>query len=462
MTGTERRVVFVSQMYPPDKGGNAARIHDVATNLTDEEWEVSVLAPPPCYPPGEFDRSWRRIRTKTVDEVTVHRLWSWQPRSEDPGTVPRLAYYFLFGIHAALWMLLNGRRYDAVVTTTPPISTGGPGLVASALGASWVVDVRDLWIDASISLGYLEAGSALERVSRRFQRHVLQTADRIAVTTQTLGDSIQHTYGQQLAEKTILVPNGVDVERFRPHAELGSGRNGASSDHPEAEREPETSGGDDGDGDPDDEEPAIDEHTAKAVGEADVITDGGGPTIIYAGNLGTAQDLESCLRAMTHLSHEDASLQLVGRGDVESNLRRLADELGLRDRVDFVGIVPRDAVPALLAAATIGIAPLQDTSELAYAMPTKVYEYMACGLPTVVTGRGEIERFVAESGGGVHAANDPERIAERMAELLANERLRERMSERGRQHVEAGYDRGTIARDLGAELDRLVAAEDGR
>lgn len=229
MTGADRRVVFVTQAYPPDRGGNAARIHDVATHLDDGEWDVSVLAPPPCYPPGEFDRSWRRARTETVDGVAVHRLWSWQPQAENPGTLSRLSYYLLFGIHAIAWLVWNRRRYDAVVTTTPPISTGAPGLVATALGKSWVVDVRDLWIDASISLGYLEAGSALERVSRRFQRLVLHAADRVSVTTETLGESIERTYGSSLGAKTIVVPNGVDVERFVPEGGRRAGDDGATS-----------------------------------------------------------------------------------------------------------------------------------------------------------------------------------------------------------------------------------------
>lgn len=430
-----RDCVVVSQRFPPDKGGNAARIHDLATHLHGSEWEVTVLAPPPSYPPGEFDRSWRRKRTRTVDGVTVHRLWSWQPQVENPGTVRRLAYYLLFGVHAMVWLLWNVQRYDAVVTTTPPISTGAPGLVAAALGKPWVVDVRDRWIDASISLGYLEAGSPLERVSRRFQRLVLHTADRVAVTTERLGDSLAETYGESLASKTIHVPNGVDTDRFRPdRSRTGDGQARGDSDASRTDRDGNT-----------------------------LTVDGGAadsrPTIIYTGNLGSAQDLESCVRAMSHLSHDGAVLRLVGGGDVESDLRRLTADLGLDDRVEFVGVVPRDDVPPLLADATVGIAPLEDSDELAYAMPTKVYEYMASGLPTLVTGRGEIRRFVEESGGGVWAANDPRDIADRLDELLADDQLRRRLAEDGRAHVTANYDRAAIARDLGAALTRLVEAE---
>ncbi|GGK72734.1 hypothetical protein [Haloarcula sebkhae] len=79
-----------------------------------------------------------------------------------------------------LWLLLNVRRYDAVTTT--PISTSAPGLLASLLGKPWLVDVSDLWIDTSISLGYIEFRSTIPALA-------LQIADRIAVMTETLGDS---------------------------------------------------------------------------------------------------------------------------------------------------------------------------------------------------------------------------------------------------------------------------------
>ena len=57
MTGSGRCVVFVTQQYPPDKSGHATRISDTAQALARRGWEVTVLAPPACFPHGEFDRS---------------------------------------------------------------------------------------------------------------------------------------------------------------------------------------------------------------------------------------------------------------------------------------------------------------------------------------------------------------------------------------------------------------------
>ncbi|WP_236039221.1 glycosyltransferase family 4 protein [Haloarcula salinisoli] len=411
------RYVFVSQRYPPEKGGNASRIRDLAVNVAEEN-SVTVLAPPASYPPGNFDRSWERSVTERRDGVVVHRLWSWQPQVENPGLLRRLPYYLLFALHATLWLCWNHRSYDAVLTSTPPITTGLPGLAAALLGTPWVVDVRDLWIDNSVALGYVDADSPLVGASRWFQGLVLWTADRITVTTESLGAAVSEKYGAELADRVRHVPNGVDTDVFEPAAERTGSVQGEGTESDER------------------------------------------PVIVYTGNLGSAQPLEPCIRAMDELS-QDAVLRFVGDGDERSRLESLTERLGLGDRVEFVGLVDREAVPAHITDAAVGLAPIKDSPELAYAMPTKTYEYLACGVPVVVTGRGEVQRFVEVSGGGHHAEVDPEAIAEALDSLLAAPERRRQLGAAGREHVVEQYDRRAIANRLDDLLSRLVGADDG-
>jgi len=356
--------------------------------------------------------------------VTVHRLWTWQPTEADPGTLSRLGYYVTFAVHALLWLLVYGRRYDVVLTTTPPISTGLPGFVPSLTGAWWVVDVRDLWIDASVSLGFIEEGSLVERASRAFQRRVLETADIVTVTTETLRETLRDEFGADLTGRTVVVPNGVDMARF---GTTPPDRNGETPRR-----------GDDR------------------------------PVLVYVGNIGHAQDLDVCVRAMEAVS-ADAVLRLVGGGDAVPSLKRLVRSRGLDDRVEFVEPVPREEIPGILARADVGLAPLVDDEELAYAMPTKVYEYLGSRLPVVVTGRGELKRFVEESGGGVHAPNDVDAVAAAIDDLLADDERRAEMAANGYEYVRSEYDREHIAsrlddhlRGLGTSEDRASGDEDPR
>lgn len=402
MSGDTRHVVFVSQRYPPEQGGNASRIRDTATNLREHGWDVTVLSPVKSYPFGEFERSRSWHTTESDEGISVHRFWTWQPRTNDPSFVNRLAYFLVFALHALWWLLRNRGRYDVVVTSSPPITTELPGIVLSMLGTPWIADVRDLWIDAAVALGHITEGSLPERAARRFQRFALRTADRISVTTDATTEVLEETYGPGLERKTMLIPNGVDIDEFYPTG--------------------------------------TDER----------------PVIVYTGNIGTAQDLHACVRAMARISSDEAVLRLVGSGDVEPELKALAEELSLNGRVEFTGLVPRQQVPEILNEATIGVAPLKDTEALEYAMPTKVYEYLACGLPVLVTGGSHLRQFVEDSGGGVHVENDPERIAEAIDALLADETYRTELAERGHEYVLDRYTRDRIAKRLSDELNAAV------
>ena len=149
-----RRVCIVSQHFPPEKSGNASRIYDTAVHLADLGLDVTVLAPHPTFPTGSFPRTWRRSSVQEVNGVHVVRLWTWQPASGDPGFPSRMAYYLLFPLHAALWLIFAQNRFDVIVTSAPPLFTGLPGYILRRTSAvKWILDIRDLWIDASIGLG---------------------------------------------------------------------------------------------------------------------------------------------------------------------------------------------------------------------------------------------------------------------------------------------------------------------
>ncbi len=360
---------------------------------------MTVLAPPPAFPHGQFERSWTRKRTRKQDGVTIHNLWAWQPTTEDPGFISRMAYYVFFPLHALLWLLVHYRDVDAIITSSPPIFTGIAGIPFGLLGRTpWIVDVRDLWIDASVGLGFIAEGGLAERLSRRYERWVLSMADRITVTTSMLGDRLADRYLLD-RDKIVHLPNGVDTEEFKP-----------------TDSEPE-------------------------------------PTIVYTGNVGHAQDLESCIQAMSRLEHPNATLKIVGDGDVKGELEALARKEGLNRAVEFSGLVPRKKVPKILNEAMIGVAPLKSDDSLEYAVPTKAYEYMAFGLPVVATGVGEIKSLMDESDGGYHLENDPEKMANVFQTLLSDWELRTEMGKRGREHISNKYDRSMIAKKLNKLLE---------
>jgi glycosyltransferase involved in cell wall biosynthesis len=398
------RILIISQHFPPEKSGNASRISDMSKFLVGTDSEVIVLAPHPNFPHGSFKRKWIISEEHIVNGVHLKNLLSCQPDSIDPGFVQRMAYYLSFPFHAVLWSAFNYRKFDVIITSAPPIFTGFAGLSSKVLfRKKWVMDVRDLWINASISLGFLKKGSFFEKISRMYEQACYSKADIISVTTQELGEDIIRTYNGVSASKVKVTSNGVDTSFF---------------------------------------------YSLKMEKKNQII---------YAGNIGHAQDLENVILAMK-IINESYPLKFIiaGDGDIKAQLQEVVAKNGLEDVVIFSGLVPREEVPKLLSESLIGIAPLKKLKTLEYAVPTKAYEYMACGIPFVGSGEGEIRKLAEQSGGGIISENSPEAFAEIIMSLLSDSRKMEEMGCKGRDYVEKHYSRQQIASNLRSNIDTIL------
>ncbi|MUW13230.1 glycosyltransferase [Halorubrum sp. CBA1125] len=401
-------LLVISQAFPPEKGGNASRIHDLTRFMTDE-WDVTVVAPAKCYPHGEYDFTWQRHQRENIDGVEVHRLWAWQPTDPDPSFVSRIAYYVTFAIHAFLWSAFNIRDTDVMMTSSPPLFTGFVASpFAKVLDIPWVLDIRDVWIDVSVSFGFISEGGLAERLSKAYRKWEFGVASLVTVTTAGTVDILDDEY--DITAPVAVIPNGVDVDSFKPRDKS----------------------------DPD------------------------GPVLIYTGTIGHAQALEVCVEAIDNLTNPDLTFQIVGDGDLREILEQKATDLGIEDRVEFTGFVSREQVPGMLSQATIGIAPIKTDDSLRYAVPTKLYEYMACALPVIAVGEGAIEQFVDASDAGVVAEDDPEAIAAHIDTLLSDQEWRQELGTNGRTHVVDHYDRQVIALEFSDRLSTLIDQESTR
>lgn len=389
-----RRILIISQHFPPESSGNASRIYDMAINLSKYGLKVTVISPPPTFPTGCFERTWKLFNVKMVNGIENINLWTWQSRFRDPGFLDRILYYLIFPFNVLLWILLNPRRFDIILTSTPPLFTGIPGLLSKIVFKKpWILDVRDRWIDASISLGFLKKGCFYEKISRNFERLCYLNSDIIAVTTKELGRNISFIDG--IEGKMILIPNGVDTDYFRP---VATPRNNQ---------------------------------------------------IIYTGNIGHAQDLEKVILAFKQVIKKyDLKMLLVGDGDLRKDLEKKVQVEHLEDNITFTGALPREKIPKMLSESLFGLAPLKKMETLEYAVPTKAYEYMSCGIPFLGCGKGEIVDLANESGGGIIAENTIESIANAITKLVENPIMIENMGRKGRKFVIENYDRKEIANKL--------------
>lgn len=125
--------------------------------------------------------------------------------------------------------------------------------------------------------------------------------------------------------------------------------------------------------------------------------------LLYTGRMLEGRGLELAIRALTTLP-EDVVFVLLGYGDASyvAGLRRLADRQGVADRVRMVGPVPADDVSSVASTADVAYVVVEPVClSYRYALPSKLFEAIAAGVPVLGADLPEIRRVVTGHGVGV-------------------------------------------------------------
>ncbi|QHM71995.1 glycosyltransferase family 4 protein [Mixta intestinalis] len=126
------------------------------------------------------------------------------------------------------------------------------------------------------------------------------------------------------------------------------------------------------------------------------------PVIGFLGTLKPWHGLQTLIDAFALLHQRGRRVQLsvVGDGPEYPAIQQRLTQFGLLDYARFSGAVSPAAVPALLAAMDIGVAPYPQLEGF-YFSPLKIYEYMAAGLPVITTRTGHLAEIVSEGQTGL-------------------------------------------------------------
>ncbi|HBC45583.1 MAG TPA: hypothetical protein DEO84_10260 [candidate division Zixibacteria bacterium] len=124
--------------------------------------------------------------------------------------------------------------------------------------------------------------------------------------------------------------------------------------------------------------------------------------LIYQGVLRRGQGLRYLLEVMAGLEH--IALVIVGDGSIETELRNDVARLNLSDRVKFAGRVPPDELVNYTAGASVGVLFMEDVAlNNKLALPQKIFQYLAAGIPQIVSPMPELSRFVEREATGLVA-----------------------------------------------------------
>lgn len=193
----------------------------------------------------------------------------------------------------------------------------------------------------------------------------------------------------------------------------------------------------------------------------------GPPRILYAGTLDPGRGVGVLIRAMATIMHEtDAHLVLAGSmaPQFQQFLEQWIHELGVTDRVQLIGVVDHDQLPALYSSATVCVVPAAaDLSpSLTVVYPTKLLEYMACRTAIVAPRRETVTQVVDDRREALlFEPGDPVDLGRKLLDLLDDPVLRRSLAhnayERVRRDFTASAARRAIRNAYNVLADRFVA-----
>lgn len=387
------RLIILTQWFDPEptfKGLVFARA------LSERGYDVEVVTGFPNYPGGKVypDYKIRPIQRTKVDGIGVTRLALYP--SHDAGAVGRVLNYVSFFLTAWLYLTFAARRADVIYAYHPPLTVG-----LAAIGAKFfrrtptVIDIQDMWPDTLGATGMIVDSRAL-RVVGALCRWVYRCASHIVV--------LSPGFRRLLIERGVPETKISVIPNWADEVSIGSAAaTGAVPDLPGRFR------------------------------------------ILFAGNMGRAQGLDTILDAAALLqeARPDIALILLGGGLEVPRLKARTTAEGISN-VHFLPPVPMAEVGAYLAAADVLVVHLREDPLFAVTIPSKTQAYLAAGRPIIMGVAGDAADIIkAAAAGLVVPPEDAEALASAV-EALADlpEDRRASMGKAGRRYYDSHLSLG--------------------
>lgn len=393
------RLLVVSQYFWPE----SFRINELVAELVRRGHSVTVLTGRPNYPDGVVYDAFVRDpgQFSSYAGASVIRV-PLRPRGR--GSLQLALNYLSFVVWGCLlgpWHL-RGQHFDAIfVFEISPITAALPAVLLRRIKrAPLLMWVLDLWPQTLFAVGAVRSTRVLGWVGR-LVAFIYRRCDRILAQSQAFVFDIVRWSG--------------DPARIRYLPAWGEGEFESALD--QVELAPEM---------------------VDALARFNVV---------FAGNVGEAQDFPAILDAAKRLAHRsDIRWWIVGDGRAAKDVRSAIERLGLKDRVVMLGRHPLERMPSFFRGADALLVSLKADPAFSLTIPGKVQTYLAAAVPILGMLEGEGARVITESGAGlVCPAGDGAALAGRVEQLAAlGPEERAAMGRRGRAYGQREFDRGVL------------------
>jgi glycosyltransferase involved in cell wall biosynthesis len=317
-------------------------------------------------------------------------------------------YYLSLALSGSLLApFLFFNKIDLIFVYQPsPITVGVPALVLKWLeNLPIIIWVQDIWPETLAATGMVRSETLLKLIGR-LVRLIYRSCDRVLVQSRAFAKRIE-SLGVSSA-RIFYLPNTAE-SLYRPLQ--------VSQDAPEQKLMPK------------------------------------GFRLVFAGNIGKAQDFPTMLSAAEKLkAQKNIHWIILGDGTMRSWVEKRIKDFGLGETVHLLGKYPPERMPYFFSLSDALLVLLKDEFIFSLTIPSKVQAYLACGRPIIAALNGEGATVIEESGAGMTVpSGNSEALAQTVIKMYSmSQEERNEMGRRGRDYSQDQFSREKT-------LDRIEA-----
>lgn len=397
------RILIVSQYFWPEN----FRINDLCEELVKRGHDVTLLTGLPNYPSGTVFEEYKQS-PKSFGEYKGARVIRVPIISRGYGSSLRLVLNYLsYVILAGFYGVFKFRKkqFDVTFVYEPsPVTVCLPAIFIRNFKKIPVVFwVLDLWPETLQSVGFVKSEKVLNAVGKLVS-YIYNRCDLVLGQSEAFYEGI----ARYCRDKS-------KIKYFPSWSEEIFSQQQVNTENPLS----------------------AEESTFK---------------ILFAGNVGEAQDFPSLLQAAEQLqsSNSNAVFYIVGDGRMFSWLEQEVIKRNLEARIRLLGRQPLEAMPDFYAAADVLLVTLKESPVFAKTIPGKVQTYLAAGKPilTMMTGEGS-EVIVRAECGLIADSSDYRKLCQNIESLsvMSREQLSE-LGDNARKYADTHFNREKLINQL--------------
>lgn len=403
----KQKILIHSLVFSPDGVSTAYLYNDLAIGFQEAGYDVVVLTTTPHYNILEQELLKQPLRKRLLGLYSIssfHGIKVYHIYQKKYKNTLLRVLGFIFWHGMSMIIGLRQSNISLILSPSPPLTIGFVSIILAKIkGAKVAYNVQEIYPDFLVNLGSLKSVIAI-RFLKWLERFVYKYSDAVITIDQIFYDTIKGRINEQ--SKLSVIPNFVDTSVYSRTDDFS----------------------------------VLDERLFPPTSAL---------KIMYAGNIGYAQDWEPLLSLADMLKGKPIKFFIVGEGVLKESIQKIVDKKSL-DNIHLLPYQARSSMSAVLSYADLHFIFMHPSMDK-QGFPSKVYTLMSCAKPMLVISGKEtpLYRFLEDKGCAFlidsQQNSDASNLLKKILEnCLTDSELLRKMGENGEKIVKEYYSKEIV------------------